>query len=385
MDTNSLTSLKFLNAWMPPAVAHAPIVIRYFDARRTAWIRSASCGVVMDPSTNDRSYGPFTTFRDASGKYAISTCPVMASNSFSQSRRLSWQPSQEANFQTASLGLRFSGMSDLSHRDQRLDSAPAEHRTILAYKSRPELAMPAETDGTFHIPFHGDVDIFRFDASLFEFTRGKAHHYFRATDHSHCVTWIEWRSRYQCRDYSYGSTPCPGGSIDGCMDGKPEAGLPLLQLLLVQDVGGGARTVQKDNVPISFPMCHDVVQSRTQGCQSDSTGHDHQVCPRSLLDGPVTSKRAPYSQHVTRAEFPHRPGYHAHFPGRMYQHVGLGWIPADGNWHLSYAEDIEHVELPGRKRKLCRLLRFQLQRKSVVRFTPHPAHRVGLGNHRMLG
>ena len=37
-------------------------------------------------------------------KLAISTAPATASSSSSQSRRESWQPSQEANFQTASLG-----------------------------------------------------------------------------------------------------------------------------------------------------------------------------------------------------------------------------------------------------------------------------------------
>ena len=40
---NSSTSAKFLSAWMPPAVAHAPIVTSAFDARRTSRIRSVSC------------------------------------------------------------------------------------------------------------------------------------------------------------------------------------------------------------------------------------------------------------------------------------------------------------------------------------------------------
>jgi len=33
MDVNSFTSLKFLNAWIPPDVAHAPMVMSTFDWR----------------------------------------------------------------------------------------------------------------------------------------------------------------------------------------------------------------------------------------------------------------------------------------------------------------------------------------------------------------
>ena len=46
---------KFLSAWIPPAVAQAPIVISAFDLRRTSRIRSASCGVVIEPSTRETS------------------------------------------------------------------------------------------------------------------------------------------------------------------------------------------------------------------------------------------------------------------------------------------------------------------------------------------
>ena len=65
---NSRTSLKLRSAWMPPAVAQAPMVISVRDCLRTACSRSASCGVVTEPSTSDTSYGPRMTPRVASGK-----------------------------------------------------------------------------------------------------------------------------------------------------------------------------------------------------------------------------------------------------------------------------------------------------------------------------
>src|SRR5919108_2760160 len=91
---------------MPPAVAQAPRVTSERDSARIFRILSASSGVVMDPSTSDRSYGPLITALEASGKYAITIRSASASSSSSQESTLSWHPSQDANFHTASLGLR---------------------------------------------------------------------------------------------------------------------------------------------------------------------------------------------------------------------------------------------------------------------------------------
>src|SRR6266851_10025704 len=139
---------------MPPAVAQAPIVTRNFEARRTWWMRSASWGVVMDPSTSERSYGPFTTAREASRKLAISTSPATASSSSSQSSRLSWQPSQDANFHTASRGRARRAMSDLPNAENRGNAIEPEDRPVAADERRSELAMPAPPDRAFHVALH---------------------------------------------------------------------------------------------------------------------------------------------------------------------------------------------------------------------------------------
>ena len=67
-------------------------------------MRSSSSGVVIDPSTSETSYGPSTTARVASGKYAMCTSPARGMSSSSQLSRVSWHPSHEANFHTASFG-----------------------------------------------------------------------------------------------------------------------------------------------------------------------------------------------------------------------------------------------------------------------------------------
>src|SRR6516164_10231472 len=129
-------------------------------------MRSSSCGVVIEPSTNERSYGPFTTAREASAKLAISILPAMASKSFSQSSSVSWQPSHEANFHTASFGLGFASISQLPDAQPILDAIVAENRAVFADELRAELAVPAKTDGTLHIALHRQKNPFFSDATF---------------------------------------------------------------------------------------------------------------------------------------------------------------------------------------------------------------------------
>ena len=112
------TSAKFRSAWIPPAVAQAPIVTRRAGHAPDLRIRSVSCSGGDRPLHDREVVGPRRR-RGASGKYAMSTCPASASNSSSQSSSVSWQPSQEANFQTASSS---SLCSQLAGPHQRLDA-----------------------------------------------------------------------------------------------------------------------------------------------------------------------------------------------------------------------------------------------------------------------
>ena len=85
-------------------MAHAPIVTSRRELSRIRLIRRASAGVVIEPSTNETSYGPVTSARDISVKCAMWTAPARLNSSSSQSSKLSWQPSQDANFHTARVG-----------------------------------------------------------------------------------------------------------------------------------------------------------------------------------------------------------------------------------------------------------------------------------------
>ena len=50
-----MTSAKLRRAWIPPAVAQAPMQTRTREAARISAMRRASRSVVTDPSTSDTS------------------------------------------------------------------------------------------------------------------------------------------------------------------------------------------------------------------------------------------------------------------------------------------------------------------------------------------
>src|SRR5579863_112413 len=96
---------------------------------------------------------------DASGKLAISIAPATARSSSSQSSKLSWQPSQDANFQTANFGRRAVAISNLRNSKDRSDPVESKHRPVLAHERRSVLAVPAESHRAFHIAFHGEIHL----------------------------------------------------------------------------------------------------------------------------------------------------------------------------------------------------------------------------------
>src|SRR5512140_2745390 len=146
-------------------------------------MRSASCGVVIEPSTSDTSYGPLATAREASGKFAISTAPAIASSPRSQSSSASWQPSHEANFHTASFGLRLRITSYLPRGQQPLDTVQPKYRTVLAHELRTALAVAAQSDAALHVPLQRYVDVIGGNATLLELHRREPHHHLGPADH----------------------------------------------------------------------------------------------------------------------------------------------------------------------------------------------------------
>ncbi len=152
---------KLRRAWIPPAVAHAPIVTRN---RGTPPDAVDPLGVVrrrdgaLDEDEVPRA--PSRRRGRPRGSCRSKTAPATARSSSSQSRRESWQPSQDANLKTASLGFCVRH-SKLPPGHEVPDVGAGEDRTVPADELRPALAVPAQADAALHVPLEGEPHLSR--------------------------------------------------------------------------------------------------------------------------------------------------------------------------------------------------------------------------------
>src|ERR1022692_1317378 len=205
-------SAKFRSAWMPPVVAHAPMVTSVADCSRIRRMLSASLGVVTEPSTSETSYGPGRWVEVASVKWTMSTSAASASSSSWQSSRVSWQPSHEASFHTASFGR---AMSELPHRKQRSRSLVVDDRSVPAQQQWAQLAVPALGYAAAHIPLHRNPDASRGEAARVQSTGGEPQHDLRAADQSGGYGRVDIRGVDQLGDHAHVARPACRGPVDG--------------------------------------------------------------------------------------------------------------------------------------------------------------------------
>src|SRR6516165_10598108 len=129
----------------------------------------------------------------------MSSWSATASSSSSQSSRLSWQPSQEANFHTARRGRVCRARLNLPYVKKRGDAIETKDRAVAADEGGPELTMPAEPDRAFHVAFHRKEDSVCDQPALAQRIDGKPHHNLRPAHHCHRVIGIDWRASDQRR------------------------------------------------------------------------------------------------------------------------------------------------------------------------------------------
>src|SRR6516164_7690947 len=106
----------------------------------------------------------------------MSSWSATASSSSSQSSRLSWQPSHEANFHTARRGRVRRATSDLPDVEKRCDAVKAKNWAVAADKGGAKLAMPTQPNRAFHIAFHRDKDSVHCQTPLTQRIDRKPHH-----------------------------------------------------------------------------------------------------------------------------------------------------------------------------------------------------------------
>jgi hypothetical protein len=72
-----------------------------------------------------------------------------------------------------------------------LDAPIGKYGPIFADKATTILTAPTETDGTLHIPFHGEKDVLGSNIPLLKLKGGKTHHDLWSTDQSHGIERIK--------------------------------------------------------------------------------------------------------------------------------------------------------------------------------------------------
>src|SRR5271166_1555244 len=346
-------------------------------------MRSASWGVVMEPSTSERSYGPLTTAREASGKLAISTASATASSSSSQSRRLSWHPSQEENFQTASLGLRW-GMSDLRLAEQHVNAVVGKDRSVFAGEDGAVLAVAAKTYAAFHVALHGKVGALHGNAALLEFHGGETHHDFRTADKGRGIAWIEGGAGNHVGDYPNVAAPGTGGAIYGDLNFEVELAAPVLQFVAVENVFRGASAVEKNDLAVLLALCHQTVEGGSERREADASGYDDNVTSSGVFDGPVRAERSTNAEHVAASQQAHGLGNGADDASGVLEHGRSGRIAADGDGYLTDAKYIKHIELAGEESvALGGVGGHDFEGKGVVGLLSHALNAIGSGEHRI--
>src|SRR5512145_296522 len=100
----------------------------------------------------------------------------MVSSSSSQSSRLNWQPSHEANFQTASF-LRLRVISNLPYAQPWPDAVESKEGPVLANESRAEQAVPAKSSRAFHVALYRNKNALFAHAPLLKLDHGRSHHH----------------------------------------------------------------------------------------------------------------------------------------------------------------------------------------------------------------
>src|SRR5579872_1344005 len=184
----------------------------------------------------------------------MSMAPATASSSSSQSSSDSWQPSQEANFQTASLGLRGGGIvrhphpnppplsggglgwgcaessSNLLQREQSPHLVVAHHRAILADETAGELTMPAQSHGAFHVALQREMDGILGQTDVVQRAGGKPHHDFGPTNQRQGIWGVDTEAGYQLGHHPNMATPVDPGVIDRHLDFHIELLSPIRQL-----------------------------------------------------------------------------------------------------------------------------------------------------------
>ena len=277
---------------------------------------------------------------------------------------MSWQPSQEANFHTASFGLR---LTALSHLEQRRDRVVVVDGAVAADQGRPELAMAAVRHGAAHVPFHRDEDPAAVDASVHEGLCRDAHHHLRAADVRIRPREIRRSARDELRHHSHRPVPVGIACVDGDVDVEVEPATPALELAPVEQVGWGAPAVEEADGAVVATRAEQRVEHGPKRREPDAARNNEHVASSRGVHRPGAAVRSTDAEHAPLARGANGLRDRTHRPHGLNEPSPARGIAGDRDRHFAHAKRIEHRELAGREGEARAARGLELERPGVGR------------------
>src|SRR5450759_4589742 len=197
-------------------------------------------------------------------------------SSSSQLSRVSWQPSQEANFQTASFGRPFSVTSHLPESEQTSDLRIGQHRAVDADEQLAVLAVPAQAYPAAHVALEGDPDTAGANAAPDERQRRMPHHDLGTADEGERGHRVEPGARDELRHQTDATLPRLPPIVDGDEDFHPLV-LPLLQLVDEEQLFRASGAIEQHHPSIVLPVGEHFEHRGPQWRQPDAARDEDHV------------------------------------------------------------------------------------------------------------
>ena len=299
----SSTSAKFRSAWIPPAVAQAPIVTRRRDLARTSWIRSASCGrgdraldqrEVIGALDRRRASPPGSRRpRSAPASDEQLVLAVEQARAGSRRRRRTSRPRAWA----------WLAPSHSSRTPRRVRIRSSGKTGPSLQTNRAELAVAAVADGALHVALHRDVDALGGHARGPRVPRTAK----RIITSGPQISAVVRAASKRCSAISVGHharrcpSPVAGGSVDRVLRrrSRPRARPGARRRRASRRASGRRRA--SATAPVAVALGDQVLDCRPKRRQPDAASDHNHIPALGLLERPGAAERPAHAERVAAA------------------------------------------------------------------------------------
>ena len=243
------------------------------------------------------------------------------------------------------------------------------HRAVLADVAAAGVAPPALAQPALHAVLQGGVDALRGEAQPGQHRQGQLDHDGRAADQGHAVRGAGRQLLEHVGDEAHLAGPVRSlaARVHGADQVHVGPGLPLLELVLVDQVGDGAGAVDDVDVLEPVAQVQAVPDDAAQGRQGDAAGDEQEVLAFPVRDREDVAVGAAEADDVAHLLVRQGRGDPPHFPEGAFDVALAGGAGGDAEGALAFAEGAVEAELAGLEVE-------GLGRGVVHEFQPEGAH-----------